>query len=327
MISNSQRRIFILLVRLGTFALIGLSVSGWFQAVHPLLDTASHFRVLAMLALVVGLIVCLWVRQPGWAVAAGVTIAISATLTAPYLPGFKRGYATPQTAAKFEQLVVVQMNMLFNNPRPEDAGALLLGSDADVILLQEVTRKTEVMLDILKTRYPHQLSCQTDRFGSVAIVSSLPFLDGGLRDCLRREGYAAAQIVWQGKPFTLATFHSRWPYPAGQGRQMARLRGRFSTLPEPKILAGDFNSTPWSDAVQRVAQWSRTAVLSGLIHSWGPRLAGRSNGNPWPMLPIDQTMVSDGVGPVSRQRLESGGSDHFAIRTVVVFDASLKMDR
>ena len=148
-----------------------------------------------------------------------------------------------------------------------------------------------------------------------------------MSDCIRQEGYAAAQILWKGKPFTLATFHSRWPFPGGQGRQMARLRGRFSTLPEPIFLAGDFNSAPWSNAVQLVAKWSKTAVLSGLINSWGPRIAGRSDGDTWPMLPIDQTMVSDGVGPVSRERLETGGSDHFAIRTVVVFDPSLKMDR
>lgn len=327
MTTTSARRALDLLVRLGTLALIGLSAAGWFQALHPLLDTATHFRVLAMCALAVAVVVCFWFRRPGWAVMALVTIFISAVLTVPYLPGFKRGYATAQTAERFEQLDVVQMNLRFNNDRPDDAAGVLIAADPDVILLQEMTWNNRVVLERLKSTHPHQLACYTERVGSVAILSKLPFVEGGLSDCQRFEGYAAAQLVWQGKPFTVATFHSRWPWPASQNEQIARLHGRFSTLPEPKLLAGDFNAAPWSEAVQRVARWSRTAVISGLIHSWGPRLAGPTTGNPWPMLAIDQTLVSDGVGPVSRERLGSGGSDHFAILTVVVFDESLKMDR
>lgn len=327
MISTRLRRLFDRLVRLGTLALIALSAAGWLQAVHPLMDTATHFRVLAMAGLVVTIVLCLLLRRSGWAVLALVSLFISGVLTVPYLPGFKRGYATVQTAEKFPQLNVVQMNLRFNNDRPEDAAAALLEADADVLLLQEMTWNNRIVLERLKATHPHQLSCFNQRVGSVAILSRLPLFEGGLSDCLRFEGYAATQIVWQGQPFTVATFHSRWPWPASQTEQMTRLRGRFSTLPEPKLLAGDFNAAPWSEAVQRVARWSQTAAISGLIHSWGPRLAGATTGNPWPMLPIDQTLISDGVGPVLRERLGSGGSDHFAVRTVVVFDKSLKMDR
>ena len=111
---------------------------------------------------------------------------------------------------------------------------------------------------------------------------------------------------------SLATFHSRWPYPASQPRQMQALKGDFEGLTHPLVLAGDFNSAPWSAAVQRAARWTKTKVAEGVLMTWGSRVS-LIRDLVGPSLPIDQIMYSSELVLQERLVLEDVGSDHYPI--------------
>ena len=54
-----------------------------------------------------------------------------------------------------------------------------------------------------------------------------------------------------GKPFSVITTHMDWPIPiTRQHEQLSALSAVVDKIEGPMILAGDFNSTPWSYALR-----------------------------------------------------------------------------
>ncbi len=76
-------------------------------------------------------------------------------------------------------------------------------------------------------------------------------------------------------------------------------------------MAGDMNSTPWSETVRRIARAGRLDVMPSPGPTWIPlgapeelRFAG---------LPIDQVFASPGIRVHDVSRLEAVGSDHLPL--------------
>ncbi len=308
------------MMRMGVVALVCFQVLGWLQNLHPAFDSFSHFRLHFATIMVPVALVFLLVRRWQWVSVCGVTCAISIGLSAPYLPGFKRGYAVAGKVTEKPQLSIVQMNVRFNNKAVDLAAKILKDADADIYLLQEITRTNEAVLAKLRPTHPHQISCQGDSVGSVAIVSRFRFGPTNMQKCARFYGYAQAALVFGGRQIMVANLHSRWPWPAGQQKQITRMMPNLKALPSPLILAGDFNSAPWSAVVKRVARATNTSSVAGLALSWAPRFL-EFKATIGPVLPIDQVLHSKNLGVVSREVLQDGGSDHFPIQTrFVVLD-------
>ncbi|NKB51612.1 MAG: hypothetical protein GKR97_05215 [Rhizobiaceae bacterium] len=308
-------------LKLCSAGLILLLISGWLQDFHPAFDSPSHFRLHFAALLAIVSILLLFVRGWIWTLAGLVIIAISVGLTHPYLPGVEVNSGQAQLSKSNDEtgdqtnvLRLVQMNLRFINTQYRKAIKVISGAEPDIILLQEITRINEKLLEDFIHSHPHQVYCHRQGIGSVAILSRYPFSAANRNQCLWRLGFARAEVLINGRPFNLASLHSRWPWPFSQSRQLQALRGDMEALSHPAILAGDFNSAPWSAAVSKTANITGTKVAPGLLMSWGsPFAAFRQHIGP--VLPIDHVLISPQLGFLSREILEDGGSDHFPILT------------
>jgi endonuclease/exonuclease/phosphatase (EEP) superfamily protein YafD len=329
----------------GALMLIVLIGLGFAQSHHPAFDSFSHFRLIfaAALLLVTPL---LWLkgRKPiAWAALA--TIVITVIVTLPYFPGMQRGFALKNSTKDWNRISVIQLNMRFNNEDTDRIVSTLKKYPSDVLLLQELTKTTAPVLGAFSQAYPYQLECYSSGVGSVAILSKHPLAGTPSKSCLRFDGFASASLAVGDTEFTVASFHSRWPWPAGQSRQLDRLTPEFQNLRRDfSILAGDFNAAPWSHALTQVSNMTGLQIPSGLKFTWAPRLQDtrtiskhfsdtpnelqRLKLPQWvvdfqnlfgPILPIDHILHSSNLSPLSREVLPDVGSDHYPIRTVFVW--------
>ena len=314
-----SRNTFLNGLKLAAAGMIFLLIAGWMQNIHPAFDSPSHFRLHLVSALVVTGLVLLVFRCWVWAMAGLLVAAISIGLTLPYLPGSGGINAQAALVENIDDdpaniLRVVQANVRYNNAETHKASKIIAAAKPDIILLQEITRISEGILTDFEDSHPHQVFCHRQGVGSVAILSRFPLGNPNRRQCLWRLGFARADFVINGKPVAFASFHSRWPWPFSQPRQLQALRPEFEQLGHPVILAGDFNATPWSAAVQQTAEITGSKIASGLHFTWGSP-ATQLRQLMGPVLPIDQIMISPELSYLSRRVLPDSGSDHYPVLT------------
>ncbi len=308
--------IVILLLKVVAATLIFFLAVGWFQNFHPAFDSFSHFRQLVCVALILVTGLLVFLAPWFWAAASAVTVIISLSLSYPYLPYL--GPVADNIRGSGNTLKIMQFNLRFNNDDITAMAAAILSEEADLVLVQELTPLNFSILDRVKERFPYQLECNSRSRGSVGLLSRHPFAVLGKQDCLRKLGFIHARLQIGTKEITIAGFHSKWPWPRRQHFQIGALEEIVSDLQKPLILAGDFNSAPWSAAVQRVARLSQTQVVTGSLLSWRPVFKSRGFSAPL-MLSLDQIMASEDLIPVARRRLQDGGSDHLPILTEFVW--------
>lgn len=215
--------------------------------------------------------------------------------------------AGPNEAA----LTVVSFNLWRANPDPDRAIAALRDARADVVLLQETAGTVGPALGALADLYPYRSRCARPPC-ALTILSRWPIASRyRFRDRAGRQigpGLVQARVMPPGRPaFTVATLHiDRPPTPAPDDLAMA-----VQAAGDPRvILAGDFNRTPWSFALQRIdAAMAPLTRIDRAIATY-PAAA--------PLLPIDHLYVGPGWLLRSVARLPAAGSDHRGLRAVLV---------
>ena len=241
----------------------------------------------------------------------GVSLAALGILAALLLgPGLLAGAQARDCGG--ETLRLAQFNIFADNPDLRSAAAWIAGSDADVVLIEEVEQGSPVV-PALRARYPYAVSCLPRLRCSTLILSRRPFLaSGGLAkdDPENRKGLSAAWAVLPGPgaPFTIVAAHLARPWPwAGQARDRADLVRFVATRDRTGlIMAGDFNLPAWTFQMRRFADAlglrRLTAIASWPVTGFAP-----------PVLAIDHVFV----GPDwSAERIERGpvlGSDHYPL--------------
>ena len=96
---------------------------------------------------------------------------------------------------------------------------------------------------------------------------------------------------------------------AARNQQLVELAGRATAVKGPLIVAGDFNTTPYSP------YFSEWLEASGLTDS----RRGRTLSTSWPTMlrwvgiPIDHVAVNDGFTILSHRRLPTFESDHYGV--------------
>jgi endonuclease/exonuclease/phosphatase (EEP) superfamily protein YafD len=290
---------------------LGGARSGW-------LDVINNFAPIILIAAVVGAGLA-WVTLEGSTrivtmALALVAVTYGAALVAPEIAGL-----WPGPSGSGVPFRVLSANVWYENPSPDRAVASLIASDADAVLLQESDGSLQAWLPRLREHYPLASNCPGS---GVQIFTRSPIVAQGCAP----EASPSRDLAWvqirasDGRPITLVTTHLGWPFPpAVQPAQRAVVAGQIRRLAtDAMILAGDFNTTPWSFAMR--SQDRLFAPLTRRTHawfSWPARLDALRQPWPLPILPIDHVYAGREWQTMRLTRLRIPGSDHFA--TLAVF--------
>lgn len=285
----------------------GALAFGFLSPYLQVADSVSHFRLHLAAALLV--LAGLMLLAKAWRAAfgCGTAAAIGIASLAPLLGA---GIITAE-AAGGGGVKLFQLNAYEGNARPQAVLIQIQRYDPDVITLQEVGPRTKVILDALGERYPNRMICQYRHSGDVVILSRLPRAEGESEGCVEHEGLAWLRLLVDGQPVTFASVHLAWPYPMRQHQQLDVLKPHLETLKSPIAIGGDFNASPWSHALTRVADAASARVASGIRLTWGvPIKSGRSTIT---LLPIDHVLMSRELVPLKVETGRSAGSDHLPV--------------
>lgn len=274
-------------------------LAGLAQAYHPFFDALAHFRLHLAVLLLIGLLALVILRRWRLSVLAGLAMVAGLVNLGPVL-------SNQGPAGHGRVLTLLQFNTLFRNPTPLAIVDQVLAAQPDVITLQEVSASTAEIVRSLQADYATVSTCFYGEVGDVVVLSRWPAVSQG---CEALRGLAWMVLDIEGRHVTVASLHLHWPYPYRQYSQIAEIEPVLRSLPQPVVLAGDFNAAPWSEAVGRIAEAVSGQVAGGLRLSF--RLSPFGTG-PWPVLPLDHVLLPQGA-TAEVSILPGAGSDHLPL--------------
>jgi endonuclease/exonuclease/phosphatase (EEP) superfamily protein YafD len=264
-----------------------------------------------------------WLYLPAWIVLAVAifkkrgALAVASTLLvlchlAWVAPSLISTNETPQGA----RLRVVTANLLAVNERPAALARELADTNADVIVLEEVSSRWIPELAPLVERYPHRdLLVRDDAFG-IAIFSRRPLLYSEMVD-LYGVPMIDATIDAGARGVRILGVHTLPPvnpeYAAIWRAQLASIAERVEASETPTILLGDLNATSHAAGFVRLERAglrdAHDTLGRGLATTWPNGLF------PLPSLRLDHVLVSEHITPIAVREGRGAGSDH---RPVIV---------
>jgi endonuclease/exonuclease/phosphatase (EEP) superfamily protein YafD len=245
------------------------------------------------------------------------TLAILASggLMAPELTASLNRPAKPVGGAP---LKLVQFNLWAQNDAPEATLDWILAQQADLVLVEEAGGASWPIVKQLRETYPYAVSCDGVRPCDTWIFSRWPMrAKRGFRQDGQPLAGAWATLRHPGGDFTVAATHYVWPLPAGvQQAQSRRLVTNLAAFDKTTlIVAGDFNSTPWSFSLRRQDKALGLERRTRGLATWPTGQFSRLVSAPFPILPIDHVYAGQAWKTVKVERGPVLGSDH---RPVVV---------
>lgn len=290
---------------------VGLGLLGWawFD-----LDFFAHFRghfgLLALLGAALAIGANAWRRT---AAALGVAMVAAAALW----PVWRAAPAAGEAPCGVERLRVVTANLYAGNRAPARAAAALLALQPDILVTQETTAAFWRSSGLLRLRLPHVIARRAGGAYGVVLFSRLSIRDGaaGGRDA-GAPGRAFGAIDIAGREFGVVGLHVSWPLLGPQREQIEGLERIMASLPPERILLGDFNAAPWSEALRRIERASGALVTPGLRKTWrggypnpfGERSLRAPLGHQ-----LDHILIPPGVGVARVWTAKTPGSDHRAV--------------
>ncbi|MCW5774840.1 MAG: endonuclease/exonuclease/phosphatase family protein [Phycisphaeraceae bacterium] len=233
-----------------------------------------------------------------------------------------------------ETVALLVFNARVENATPERAHALLLDTQADVVVLLEPSATLLDALrsdEVLRRRLPHRWLPDRAGPGFMVVLSAWPQRAGrdwdegpaatvvrGTREMLvdRPQGAFALLAIHPDSPRS----HERWR----TGNQTvedaaARVRDRLVPTGLPVVVAGDLNSPPMGARVRALCKGTGLRSAKPLLVPAGTYPGGWR----WPFsLAIDDALVSAGVGVTGWRTLEGAGSDHAPVLIRLVIPVS-----
>lgn len=275
------------------------------------LELLTHFR----LQYALGLTLCaaaLAVARSRLVLAVALSgAAINWAYVAPYMP---LGQAEAR-AAGGAPLRVMLLNVYHPNEDVEAVLAAIREEDPDVLVLQEVTGAWWKRLEPLVADYPHLKAIPAPSGSGIALLSRLPLERA---EPVNFTGVSQPSIfaVVRAGPISVSVLaiHPQKPTRsaafAGRNLQYAKAAELLHSISGPKVLVGDFNTTPWSPYFEDLVRDSGLRDPregAGLMPTWPLTL-------PAPLrIPIDHVLVSEEVSVERLATRDGTGSDHCAV--------------
>ncbi len=292
-------------------ALIGLgalaTVMGFAGTWGWSFELASHFRPQYALGLAVCAGLAALARRFGAAAVAAAAALVNLALLSP------SWFGAPEATPGPQRLKLLIANVQLGNPDPARLVALVEAERPDVVGLLELGPDWADALDRPLAGLPHRrVLPRDDRFG-IAVYSRRPI------EVTPHEG-DHTPVLWARVPLgdqavNLAVVHvypPMTPQLAGwRDEQLLAIAREAAARPEPTVVCGDLNATPWSpifDRVLEVGGLADTRRGFGVQASWPSPLGPLG-------IPIDHCLTTAGLVAVDRRIGPALGSDH---RPVIV---------
>ena len=212
---------------------------------HWLLETAVHFRLQYLVALLLAAIILLLRnRRP----AALLALLLALPNLLPLLP-----YYTPHAAADSseETYRVLMMNVLYENESFADVLDLIDKSDADFVVLVEMSEAWDTAVLPQMRSYPHVRVAHTDWRYKTYLFSRHSFADN-VETTIGSHSRPAVTAIFDlnGQSFRLVGAHPTSPSRPwrirSRNHELQLLAEDIAAASEPTMLVGDLNITPFS---------------------------------------------------------------------------------
>lgn len=294
--------------------LLGLAFLG--TAASPLgiwsshLERMSHFRFgwIVLLLLLVGYFIKRGQRLP--AVVSGVLLAGSVLTIIPY-------WIPPaQPARQDPGLKFIAWNLLWENPRKDEALPWLLDQHADVLVLTECTDDWRARLEKLSTVYPYRITSGRDGAEGMWVLSRHPLEAPDPAGLAANKPWISTVMHAPQGAVRILGMHPRTPRSGHRfderNEQYVKAAAISAASDIPVVLLGDLNCTPFSPWFRRLL---RDGGLQDTGKGFGLPSTWRSNGIG---LPIDHILVR-GLWQVLDRKVHPDrmGSDHHPVIAVL----------
>lgn len=307
-----RRRRWILLSLIVPFALLALARIVAHDQLLPFVWASSATPWIFFPAHVLLALALYW-RETSASAFAGLVVACHLTWV---LPTVVASDGAPPADSR--PLRVADANLLYANDRPEELIEELLASDADVLILEEVSPAWLRPLTgpAITEAYPHRdLVAREDAFG-IAILSRLPILHSEMLD-LEGVPMIDATVALGDRTVRVFGVHTLPPvdgaYAAVWRRQLEVLHARASRVEGPLVVAGDLNATNHAAGLVRLREGglrdAHAALGRGFATTWPNGLFSA------PPLHLDHVLVSSELVTLDVREGVGAGSDH---RPVIV---------
>lgn len=283
---------------------------GYLGALHPALDTFSHFRLHAGVGLVLCVIILVRFK---WFIVAIPTLLIGcmAIYTSASGTVFSATPLKPDTSKPVYSLL--HFNVYWINKQREAVIDRIIELDPDLISLTEAASRWTRHINRLDEKWPYLSHCaESGKRGGVRFYSKWP-LDKSDEYCGPYGSFAKTDVISpEGIKFTSGSVHLRWPWPASGPEQLQTITPQLNKIGDNALLAGDFNAVTWSHALKHFAAASNMQIVKGIGSTWMIDLLPLKY-TWWAGLPIDNVLQKGNVRVLSATTLEDMGSDHLPV--------------
>lgn len=272
-----------------------------------IVELTSHFRVQYLAATALLLVPLALRRLYRMSAALALASTISAAVVAPYLP---LGGAVGSDGAS---LKILSVNISFGRFSPRRLLEIIREENPDVLIAQELTPYADKELAALDTAFPYRFKLPADGAYGIGIWSRLEFEEVKPLALARLPAIQARVKASPGNAFTLFGVHLSAPTTPRRAEsrniELRELATRVQAIDGPVLVAGDFNSTPYSP------YFAEFLAATGLEDARRGRTLSASWPTAWWLagIPIDHVAANDGLSILSHRRLADFGSDHYGI--------------
>lgn len=299
-----------LLAVLGTLLVVASLVP-----VQPL-ALLEHFRLQLLCGSAVVTAAAALLRLGGWADVAAFNTLLALVLVAPGLGGERN-----PGPADGVRVRVLLSNVLTSNRDVSRLARLIADTRPDVIALVEPNRTWFAQLAPTLKDFPGRVEIHDEANFGIALYARGQVRGGGELLGSAQTTIVATVVLAdsQAAPLTFVITHPIPPVSthAAQihARHLAAVARRVAARAaqgEPVILAGDFNTTPWSRSFATLVQ------ATGLVDTRrGLGAQPTFPAFPWwtalVRIPIDHVLVSPSIGVIERRVERPIGSDHLPV--------------
>ncbi len=270
-------------------------------------DLFSHFRVQYMQLCLLLIGIALWRRKNKKAIVLILLACLNYAFVLPLYFGKPSPPSGPTTR-------VMLMNLNAGNENTEQVLATIRKADPDLLLLEEVTPKWAIELDVLNADYPHRIAEPQEGCFGIMLLSKYPLA----HEKIVQIGDAGVPSIITDVHFphsTVSVIGTHLLPPIGaedskyRNNQLTELPPIVMEQKHPVLLIGDLNVSPFSYWFKRVVSESR---LENSMKGFGFQPTWPSN-NRFLRIPLDHVLHSSEIKIHHRMVAGDVGSDHFPV--------------